>query len=224
MPSYWERCGRCGKLLHKGRRSRVRGWAFFILLAFVIFIIRGHILRLAQDRFSMDNKRNISSQDNAEGIADGDVIRPIPAEPADFPDPDANSDLVSDPGFTDTTPDSEEVIEPADPKPDDLSGEPRETANLTYDQKIDRIYDLITEALKNAEEQVILPGLGTGDDSRIVFGIIEKIILDNPEIMFYEGGRYRSDGQLTLKYSKSRDFILSAVQTTIRTADEILDK
>ena len=131
---------------------------------------------------------------------------------------------MSDPGFTDTTPDSEEVIEPADPKPDDLSGEPRETANLTYDQKIDRIYDLITEALKNAEEQVILPVLGTGDDSRVVFGIIEKIILDNPEIMFYEGGRYRSDGQLTLKYSKSRDFILSAVQTTIRTADEILDE
>ncbi len=224
MPSYWERCGRCGQLLHKGRRSRIRGWAFFILLTFVVFIFRGHIIRLAQDHFYMDNKRNISSQDNAKGIPDGDGIKPIPAEPADFPDPDENSDLVNDPSFIGTTPDPEEIIELADPKPDSISGELKETANLTYDQKLERIYDLIVKALKNVEEQVILPVLGTGDDSRIVFGIIEKIILDNPEIMFYEGGRYRSDGQLTLKYSKSRDFILSAVQTTIRTADEILDE
>lgn len=48
--------------------------------------------------------------------------------------------------------------------------------------------------------------------------------MNDPEIMFYEGCTYRTDGLITFKYQKSRDAILKSVSEVNQKADEILNE
>lgn len=217
IPLYWEHCGRCGRPV-RGKRSRGWAWAFLLVLAVGAFVFGGRISRLVQDRFANNSGNNSSQAGIGAPITDG-RIQPI------YPDTsDEDISHGGDPGLEDPVLSAKGTVEPAISQPDGMSGSRKETAGLTYVQKIERIYALVTEALKNAEEQVTIPVLGTGEDSGIVFGIIAEIIQDDPEIMFYEGCRYRTDGLLTLQYSRNSDFIREAVEATDKKADEILKK
>lgn len=223
IPADWEECGRCGHPLVETRRSFGRGWAFLLILAFMVYVFRGYIGQLVEEPFNAGDRRNISSRTGAEEIKDDGPIQPTPA---DIPYPDENSSQGSDPALKDNVPgagaDIEEYYKPAISKASDESESPDETVSIPYGKKTDQIREMITKALKNAEERLTIPVPDTGNDARIVFSIIEEIVLGDPEIMFYEGCRYRTDGLLTLKYSKDRDYILNAVQKTVQRADEIL--
>lgn len=228
IPSDWEQCGRCSRPIPEERRSFGRGWAFLLILAFMAYVFRGNIGQLAGDPFSIMDRRNISSRTGAEEIKEEGHARP---DPTVIPYPDENSGQRSDQDLKDsvTGTDSgiEEFFRSAGPKAGEAgnrNGGLNETAGISYGEKTDKIRELIRKALKNAEERLTLPVLGTDNDSRIVFDIIEEIVMDDPEIMFYDGARYRTDGQLTLNYSKDRDYILGAVKETVRRADEILGR
>jgi len=188
-----------------------------MLLILAAFICGGQIARWVQDRLATD-KDPVASDGTTRQLP---VVDPVRQESPEAHLPGGNNGSASSSGDTGPVADGGNT-QNLKPITGEVTGERKEAANLTYGQKIERIQTLIREALKNAEERVTLPVLGTDDDSKIIFDIIEKIILEDPEIMFYEGCRYRTDGQLTLRYSKSREKILSAVQATVQRADEII--
>jgi len=233
MPSYWRYCTRCGQPL-RGRHHSGWKWILLAVPVLVAFISGGYVERLFRDSSpSQVESRldSISPKAEDDGITDKGTALPEneitpPETKTDIPEstPDFKGNTAAAGNAAEVTVQSPKAPETPAPEPDMPSGSSGETASgaLTYEQKLEKINQLVTAALKNADEQVTLPVLGTGNDSKIVFQIIEKAVLENPEIMFYEGARYRSDGLLTLKYSRHRDYVLKAAEATVKRADEIL--
>ncbi|SHI95542.1 Transglutaminase-like superfamily protein [Thermoclostridium caenicola] len=216
IPINWKHCGRCGHPAK--RRSGGWGWAFFVLLVFAAFLYRAQIAQWVQGRFMIPDREDVTPGKTAGQIPAAEPFRPETPETSFRAGNNSTAEPVASSGLSpDMAGDTG-----LDRKTGAMTGERKEATSLTYGQKIERIHTLIREALKDAREQVSLPVLGTENDSEIIFDIIEQIVLEDPEIMFYEGCRYRSDGQLTLRYSKSRDEVLSAVQATSQRADEII--
>lgn len=237
MPSYWEYCSRCGHPLHGRRRFGGWRWALLVLLFTAAFLSGGYLGRVFPDKFpaAIENRQDYRVRNGSGEAGAKDSVRlsestPVPTAGTAEAFVPENAAPVSD-GAESKTAAVQEETEPATPKPAGSKGADntgntgnagKEFSGLTYEQKVEQIRSIVINALKNAEEQVTLPVLGTENDSKIVFRIIEKAVLDDPGIMFYEGARYRSDGLLTLKYSRDREFILSAMEATAKRADEII--
>lgn len=222
IPANWTHCGRCGQPV-KRRRPGGLGWALLLFLLLAALVFRTQLSEWIQDRFYIDDKNERVSENTIGRILPQIHVRLT--HPTATPSPSVEQPKQTATATATPKPESEEARQkPAASKPAEAPVEKTETSSLTYEQKVEQIRALVREAMKNGEEEITLPVLGTGDDSRVVFDIINKLILDDPEIMFYDGCRYRTDGRLTLKYSKSRDFIVSAVQATSQQADAILSR
>ncbi len=92
-------------------------------------------------------------------------------------------------------PDNIEMIKPETPVI------PRPTA---YDQ----VYYGVLEALVNAAPSVKLTISPFTDTAQEVFDLVEACVRDNPEILYYSGCTYYSNGLLTLQYSKSPEVVI----------------
>lgn len=74
-----------------------------------------------------------------------------------------------------------------------------------YQQAYNQVYD----ALFNGNDSIWLIKNEYTDTKDKIKDIIITCIRENPEILYYSGFTYRSDGLLTLKYSKDRQTILN---------------
>lgn len=66
----------------------------------------------------------------------------------------------------------------------------------------DQIYYGIYEALANFETYLSLPESSYTDTPQKVFKLIERCLRENPELLYYSGCIYFSDGTVKLQYSK----------------------
>lgn len=96
-------------------------------------------------------------------------------------------------------------------KPASSPPEAHKTKSPTYV----KIYDAL---LSSSDSVRISPPL----DSREVFDMIEEIVMDEPEILFYEGCSYRADGLLKLKYNKPKHFMEQAAIEVDKKAEAII--
>lgn len=203
MPSDWTGCGRCGYPAN-GRRSRGgSGWIIILILIFGVFIFRDKLISFVPQ----------SIKDQLAGIFSGDRVN------QDAPDPIYQDPTGVKPDTNGSTGDETANGGPSE-TPTDLQG----GSVSGYSANEEKIRGLIHDALISADDSVKLPVLNTGDDSEVIFGIIGQVVLDDPEIMFYEGCTYRTDGLLTLNYEKSREFILKAVQDADQKAGDIISR
>lgn len=205
MPSDWIRCGRCGYSPHEKQGGRLTGWLILLALIFAVFIFRNELLSLIPQ----------SVKENLGPVAHG--ISPAPNDPS-VPGNDRESSSGKTGG------DSPGISE-GDPyvggiRPQSPPGTNGSAGNSGAAEE--EIAEIIRKTLRNAENSVKLPILGTDDDPEAIFNIIEKMVMDDPEIMFYAGCTYRSDGQLTIEYSKPAAFIPDAAVKVSRKADEIV--
>lgn len=65
-----------------------------------------------------------------------------------------------------------------------------------------QVYDLILETLLSAKTSVVLPKNEYTDKFDRIVDIINLCLRENPEILYYKGMVYNSNGLLTIKYSK----------------------
>lgn len=75
---------------------------------------------------------------------------------------------------------------------------------ITIDKS--KIYSKIERALLNGEQEVEFKDLSLLLKAQDIFDILDKIVYENPEIMYYKGAEYRI-GKLTIHYSKSKEEI-----------------
>ncbi|MCX7772398.1 MAG: hypothetical protein N2376_04715, partial [Clostridia bacterium] len=85
----------------------------------------------------------------------------------------------------------------------------------------DELYKKIENALKSTAESMKIPAKNEKDTDK-VFNLIQNITLNDPEILFYESCSLRSDGLLTFKYSKPKDFIQKATKDMNEKIDQIV--
>ena len=199
MPSDWMRCGRCGYPAGGLRKKGGSGKIIILLLIFSIFIFRNELVNVVPDSVK-EQFNNIFSIDR------------------NTPDPQYPDTPEAIPGAGGPTGDKTVINSPTSPPKE------QEDPDSSFSARKEKARNLIHDALLNADESVVLPVLNTGDDSKAIFGMIEQIRLGDPEIMFYEGCTYRTDGLLTLKYEKPRDSLLKAAQDTKAAADDILSR
>lgn len=64
----------------------------------------------------------------------------------------------------------------------------------------DQIYYEIYEALINAQPEITLPSASADFSAQEVFQIIEKCLLENPDILYYSGCTYSTDGTIFFRY------------------------
>lgn len=67
------------------------------------------------------------------------------------------------------------------------------------------MYNLLKENLFMGKRVINLKKYSDHKSSEKVFSTIEKVLEENPEILYYEGGKYYSNGILIPKYAKSKD-------------------
>jgi len=85
-----------------------------------------------------------------------------------------------------------------------------------------KVYDLIADALLSAETSVMLPKNQYTVKFSDIVDIIEVCLRENPEILYYRGSTYNSDGMLAFRYSKDRSTILSHREMLESKVNEIL--
>lgn len=222
FPADWQRCGRCGQPV-KGKSGIVRGIKLLLIaLALAIgYSCKSEIVSLWED---VKNKITEVSDKSAyeenvsesQGISLPDINKSEPPqleteEPKEkSPDAtavvEASSSSSSSPATVTTT--NVPSVKKAESTP---TPEPKPAKDSQYN----RIYD----ALMSAKDSTLLPNDSKSDE---VFDMIQKIVINGPRIQFYEGCSYRSDGLLTLKYSKPKDFILKADSEVKKKSEEII--
>ena len=115
---------------------------------------------------------------------------------------------------------SQNTIEPIAWESEDRSHTP---GNIKNEEKATpdngNVYDLIQKALLSTSNNILIP---LGYDSDEVFAAIREIVLNEPEILFYKSCTYRSDGFLTFKYSKPKDFIKKSQEELQKKANDII--
>ncbi len=72
-----------------------------------------------------------------------------------------------------------------------------------------QVYDLISNALLLAKTSIVLPKNEYTENFSDIVDIIEVCLRENPEILYYSGITYNTNGVLTFRYSKDRETIIS---------------
>ena len=72
-----------------------------------------------------------------------------------------------------------------------------------------QVYDLISDALLSAKTSIVLPKNEYTENFSDIVDIIEVSLRENPEILYYSGITYNTNGVLTFRYSKDRETIIS---------------
>ncbi len=85
------------------------------------------------------------------------------------------------------------------------------------------LYQAIRQALLEGSPNLDIPGLAGGGTADEVFAVVEKVVHENPEILYYEGVKYWSYGRLEFSYRKDRNTIL-AHQRALRDKVEAIIK
>jgi hypothetical protein len=88
----------------------------------------------------------------------------------------------------------------------------------------DLIYYAIKNALLRAVDEVNLSRYPASGSSETVFSIISRVVNDNPEILYYEGCTYWSNGRLQFKYRKDKATCLSHLEQLSKRVDEIIQE
>ncbi len=97
-----------------------------------------------------------------------------------------------------------------------------ETNDLKGEERIEKsAYDRIHTALLAGQNMIMIP---PGIEFSQVSAMIEKIVVGDPNILFYTSCTYRSDGLLSFKYSKPKEFIQKAGEELNRKAEEIISE
>lgn len=86
------------------------------------------------------------------------------------------------------------------------------------------VYSLVNDALQNAESEINIGSFKAFDSSSKVFDLVDKVVSENPLILFYKSCTYWSDGRLQFKYSKDKNTILSYVEKLKTKAASVLDE
>jgi hypothetical protein len=109
---------------------------------------------------------------------------------------------------------------------DPLTGEPLvtlpEKPSVPTDREI--IYRLIRDAMLNVSTSVVLPINSASDTAGEIWEIIDDVLANTPQILYYSGAEYiSSKGILTLKYSKDTATVKKHMELLVSKAKSILD-
>ena len=66
-----------------------------------------------------------------------------------------------------------------------------------------QVYDLISEALLSGKTSIVLPKNEYTDNFDKIVDMVNACLRETPEIQYYSGMIYKSNGELTLKYNKN---------------------
>ena len=86
----------------------------------------------------------------------------------------------------------------------------------------DHIYEAIERGLLQVDEMINLKGYTGSDSADKVFEIVEEVVINNPEIMYYEGGKYLN-GILMPSYVKSKEEIITQQDVIRKTKLKIIN-
>lgn len=84
------------------------------------------------------------------------------------------------------------------------------------------VRSIIRQALLDAKEEVMVPRYRISDTADELYEIITSEIERNPLVMYYDGGSYRSDGLLKIKYKKDAKDVLSHIRAARTKAYSVL--
>lgn len=87
----------------------------------------------------------------------------------------------------------------------------------------DDIYEAIERGLLEVKDKINLKGYTGSDSADNVFEIVEEVVKNNPEIMYYEGGKY-SNCILIPSYIKPKEEIIAHQDIVRKIKLEITDK
>lgn len=90
--------------------------------------------------------------------------------------------------------------------------------------KEDMLYNSIRNSLLNVEDETDISDYLTEYTSKDIFRIIDKIILETPQILYYQGCTYNSNGVLELRYSKDKVTALTHLNELNQHVDLIIKK
>ncbi len=82
--------------------------------------------------------------------------------------------------------------------------------------------NVIKEALLKVEGAIDISSFPESSSSDQVFAAVNKVVRENPEILFYNGCKYWSDGRLQLDYGMERQEALYCLQVLRQKADDII--
>ncbi len=86
----------------------------------------------------------------------------------------------------------------------------------------DTLSTRLREALINAETEINIAAFPESASSEQVFDAVNKVVMENPEILYYDGCTYRSDGFLEFKYKYDSEISLAHLQQVRHKADQII--
>ncbi len=83
------------------------------------------------------------------------------------------------------------------------------------------LFQTIEKGLLEGKDSIIIDNKLINDDGSFLFDTIEQVLMSNPEIMYYKGGRY-SKGLLSFEYSKPIEDIKLHQEAIRKKRDEII--
>ncbi|RKD31944.1 transglutaminase domain-containing protein [Thermohalobacter berrensis] len=89
-------------------------------------------------------------------------------------------------------------------------------------KKENSIYDVIKEALITGKKEVDVSDFPEGKYSKSVFEVVEKVVIENPEVLYYKSAEYWSNGILKFEYSKDKSTINKHLNVLKKAKDEII--
>jgi len=96
------------------------------------------------------------------------------------------------------------------------------TEKIDTSKGVKSIYDVVRESLLNIEDEVDLSKYSKVNSSETMFKLIAGIINDTPEILYYHGGEYWSNGILKLQYSMEKEITVAHLEELNQRVDEII--
>ena len=87
----------------------------------------------------------------------------------------------------------------------------------------DTLYNRIRDTLVNVETDLSIASFPEHESSEEVFALVRRVVMENPEILYYEGCTYRSDGYLQFNYKYDRETSLDHLQQVRRKAEQIIN-
>jgi hypothetical protein len=99
------------------------------------------------------------------------------------------------------------------------SSKPPETLSEDY-----IAYNAIKNALLNMESQINISKYIPQASSEQIFKLIDKVVLDTPEILYYHSCTYNSNGLLEFRHSKDNQTALSHYRELEQCVKEIIDE
>ncbi len=99
---------------------------------------------------------------------------------------------------------------------------PMPPAEEPASEPTDTLYNRIRDALINAETDLNIASFPEHASSEEVFALVRMVVMDNPEILYYEGCTYRTDGYLQFNYKYDSETTHAHLQQVRRKAEQII--